>query len=68
MGAFHGFRRKYLNAYPNEFVFRWNRRHSYRSAFELLVGIGVAIAPGHLRRHPGDGGLTVTGRRAARRR
>jgi hypothetical protein len=36
---------EYLNAYLNEFVFRWNRRHSYRSAFERLVGIGVAITP-----------------------
>jgi transposase-like protein len=45
MGVFHGFRKKYLNAYLNEYVFRWNRRRSYRSAFERLVGIGVALAP-----------------------
>ncbi len=45
MGIFHGFRAKYLNAYLNEYVFRWNRRRSYKSAFEWLVGIGVAIAP-----------------------
>jgi hypothetical protein len=45
MGVFHGFRKKYLNAYLNEFVFRWNRRRSYSSAFERLVGIGVALAP-----------------------
>jgi hypothetical protein len=45
LGVFHGFRDKYLNAYLNEFVFRWNRRHSYRSAFERLVGIGIAMAP-----------------------
>lgn len=42
---FHGFRDKYLNAHLNEFVFRWNRRHSYQSAFERLVGIVTATAP-----------------------
>ena len=26
-------------------LFRRNRRHSYRSAFDRLVGIGVAVAP-----------------------
>ncbi len=45
LGVFHGFRKKYLNAYLNEYVFRWKRRHSYKSAFNRLVGIGVAIAP-----------------------
>ena len=45
MGVFHGFRAKYLNAYLNEYVFRWNRRHSYKTAFDRLVGLGVAMAP-----------------------
>lgn len=45
LGVFHGFRDKYLNAYLNGFVFRWNRRHRYRSAFERLVGIGLAMTP-----------------------
>lgn len=45
LGVFHGFREKYLNAYLNEFVFRWNRRRSYKSAFDRLVGICVAIVP-----------------------
>ena len=45
LGVFQGFREKYLGAYLNEFVFRWNRRRSYRSAFDRLVGIGVAVAP-----------------------
>lgn len=44
-GPIDGFRDKYLNAYLNEFAFRWNRRHSYRSAFERLVGIGIAMTP-----------------------
>lgn len=45
MGVFHGFRKKYLNAYLNEYVFRWNRRFSYRSSFDRLVGIGITIPP-----------------------
>ncbi|MTJ80161.1 MAG: IS1595 family transposase [Telmatospirillum sp.] len=45
LGVFHGFREKYLNAYLGEFVFRWNRRRSYKSAFDRLIGIGVMIIP-----------------------
>lgn len=45
MGVFHGFRAKYLNTYLNEYVFRWNRRHSYKSAFDRLIGLGVVIHP-----------------------
>jgi hypothetical protein len=45
LGVFHGFREKYLNAYLNEFVFRWNRRHSYGSTFDSLIGLGVSIKP-----------------------
>ena len=36
---------KYLNSHLNDYVFRWNRRRSYRAAFDRLIGIGVAIAP-----------------------
>ena len=56
LGVFHGFREKYLGAYLDEFVFRWDRRHSYRSAFDRLVGMGVAVAD--TRRHHGCSGLT----------
>jgi hypothetical protein len=45
LGIYHGFREKYLNAYLNEYVFRWNRRNSYRSAFSRLIGIGLAVGP-----------------------
>ena len=45
LGVFHGFRPKYLDAYLNEFVFRWNRRRSYHSTFERLIGIGVTRTP-----------------------
>ena len=43
LGVFHGFRVKYLNAYLNEFVFRWNRRNHYKEAFDRLVGISLAV-------------------------
>ena len=47
-GVLHGFRKKYLGAYLNEFVFRWNRRYFYRSAFDSLLGIAVKVTPATL--------------------
>jgi predicted RNA-binding Zn-ribbon protein involved in translation (DUF1610 family) len=47
-GVLHGFRKKYLAAYLNEFVFRWNRRYFYRSAFDSLLGIAVKVTPATL--------------------
>ena len=43
LGVYHGFRRKHIQAYLDEFVFRWNRRRNYRSAFDTLMGIGLQI-------------------------
>jgi hypothetical protein len=34
-----------LQAYLDEFVFRWNRRRHHRVAFDMLLGIGVRTAP-----------------------
>jgi hypothetical protein len=45
VGVNHGFRRKHVQAYLAEFVFRWNRRRHYRSAFDMLFGIGLRTAP-----------------------
>jgi transposase-like protein len=45
MGVYHGFRRAHFQAYLDEFVFRWNRRRHYRSAFDTLLGIGLKTAP-----------------------
>lgn len=39
----HGFRKKYLNACLNAFVFRWNRRNYDPEVFDMLVGIGLAV-------------------------
>ena len=40
LGTFHGFREKHLDSYLNEFVFRWNRRRSFRSTLDTMLGIG----------------------------
>ena len=45
LGVYHGFRRAHFQAYLDEFVFRWNRRRHYRSAFDMLLGIGLKTAP-----------------------
>ena len=45
LGVYHGFRRRHLQAYLDEFVFRWNRRRHYRVAFDMLLGIGLRTAP-----------------------
>ncbi|WP_158875012.1 transposase [Antarcticirhabdus aurantiaca] len=43
LGTFHGFREKHMNAYLNEFVFRWNRRRSFQSAMDRLLGVGQSL-------------------------
>jgi hypothetical protein len=43
LGVYRGFRRAHIQAYLDEFVFRWNRRH-YRSSFDMLLGIGIRTA------------------------
>jgi len=45
LGTFHGFRKHYLQAYLDEFAFRWNRRKWRGASFETLLGIGVRIGP-----------------------
>jgi hypothetical protein len=45
LGVHHGFRRAHIQAYLDEFVFRWNRRRHYRSSFDMRLGIGLRTAP-----------------------
>lgn len=45
LGVYHGFRRRRLQAYLDEFVFRWNRRRRQRVAFDVLLGIGLKTGP-----------------------
>lgn len=43
LGTFHGFREKHLDAYLNEFVFRWNRRRHFRGTMDTMLGIGRKV-------------------------
>jgi hypothetical protein len=39
LGVYHGLRREHLQAYLDEFVFRFNRRHTPAAAFGRLLGL-----------------------------
>src|SRR5512147_489407 len=43
LGVYHGLRQKHLQYYLNEFVFRFNRRHTRHAAFRSLLGIAAAL-------------------------
>jgi hypothetical protein len=45
LGVYHGLRDKHLQSYLDEFVFRFNRRHTRHAAFRSLLGIAVAKTP-----------------------
>jgi hypothetical protein len=45
LGVYHGLRPKHLQAYLDEFTFRFNRRHTRHAAFKTLLGIGLALKP-----------------------
>ena len=45
LGVYHGFRQKHIQAYLDEFVFRWYQRRHYRSTFDTLMGIGSRTGP-----------------------
>ena len=44
-GVYHGLRRKHIQRYLDEFVFRWNWRRHTRTAFDRLLGIGLRLKP-----------------------
>src|SRR5438477_2938609 len=45
LGVYHGLRRKHLQSYLDEFVFRFNRRRTRHAAFRSLLGIAAAQPP-----------------------
>ena len=45
LGVYHGLREKHLQAYLDEFVFRFNRRRTPHAAFDRLLGLGLALEP-----------------------
>src|SRR5436305_5389119 len=45
LGVYHGLRQRHLQAYLDEFVFRFNRRRTPAAAFARLLGLAVALQP-----------------------
>ena len=45
LGVYHGLRRKHLQSYLDEFVFRFNRRRIRHAAFRSLLSIGLVTEP-----------------------
>lgn len=44
-GTYHGLRRKHVDTYLNEFVFRYNRRFYRHVSFETMLGLAAHRAP-----------------------
>ena len=71
LGTYHGLRRKHLDTYLNEFVFRYNRRFYRHASFETVLGLASHHEPAGYwdiigRANPRKG--TPALRRAPRRR
>lgn len=45
LGTYHGLRRKHVDTYLNEFVFRYNRRFYRHVSFETILGIAASHEP-----------------------
>ena len=45
LGTYHGLRRKHVDVYVNEFVFRYNRRHYRQVSFETVLGLAAHRKP-----------------------
>jgi transposase-like protein len=45
LGTYHGLRRKHIDTYLNEFVFRYNRRFYRHVSFETLLGLASHHQP-----------------------
>jgi transposase-like protein len=45
LGTYHGLRRKHVDTYLNEFVFRYNRRFYRHVSFETLLGLTALHEP-----------------------
>lgn len=54
IGTFHGLGPKHLDAYLNEFVFRWNRRRHFQTSMDTMLGIGFALPRSAYRDIVGD--------------
>jgi hypothetical protein len=45
LGVYHGLREEHLQAYLDEFVFRFNRRRILYAAFDRLLGLSLTLEP-----------------------
>jgi hypothetical protein len=45
LGVYHGLRPPHLQAYLDEFVFRFNRRRTPAAAFDRLLGLSLTLEP-----------------------
>lgn len=45
LGTYHGLRRQHIDAYLNEFVFRYNRRFYRHVSFETVLGLAAHRSP-----------------------
>ena len=45
LGTYHGLRRKHVDAYLDEFVFRYNRRFHRHFSFETVLGLAAHRTP-----------------------
>src|SRR6202171_4590828 len=71
LGTYHGLRRKHVDTYLNEFVFRYNRRFYRHASFETLLALAAHHEPASYwnligRANPRKGNVPL--RRAPRRR
>lgn len=57
IGTHHGVGRPHLQAYLDEFAFRFNRRGNPEAAFQTLLGLGSAHEPVRLTTIKGAQGL-----------
>src|SRR5271165_2269371 len=44
LGTYHGLRRKHVDVYLDEFVFRYNRRFHRHVSFETVLGLAATAA------------------------
>ena len=45
LGTYHGLRRKHVDVYLGEFVFRYNRRFHRHVSFETVLGLAARRKP-----------------------
>jgi hypothetical protein len=55
LGVYHDLRQKHLQAYIDEFVFRFNRRRTPAAAFERLLCFAATLSPPPTNRQLGSG-------------